>query len=50
MGDHKIITASLGAHKPLPKTTERRNWKNYSKTQLLELELELERLFFIVIS
>ena len=48
MGDHKIVTATLGAPKPVPKITERRNWKNYSKTKLLELladvkfDLEIE--------
>ena len=41
MGDHKIISATLGAPKPLPKITERRSWKNYSKTQLLVLLNEI---------
>ena len=35
MGDHKIITASLGVKKPKPKITERRSWKNYTKPGLI---------------
>ena len=42
MGDHKIITATLGETKPQPKITERRSWKNYSKTGLLELLKEVK--------
>ena len=42
MGDHKIITASLGEKKPIPKITERRSWKNYTKTQLIELLNEVK--------
>ena len=34
MGDHKIITAILGDLKPQPKITERRSWKNYSKSNM----------------
>ena len=37
MGDHKILTAILGDTKPKPITTERRNWKQYSKTNLIKL-------------
>ena len=37
MGDHKIITANLGDLKPLPKISERRSWKSYSKAGLIEL-------------
>ena len=36
MGDHKIITATLGDTKPTPKITEKWNWKNYSKSLLIE--------------
>ena len=42
MGDHKIITATLGVKKPQPKITERRNWRNYSKTLLIELLAEVK--------
>ena len=42
MGDHKIITATLGVKKPQPKITERRNWRNYSKTLLIELLAEIK--------
>ena len=34
MEDHKIITAILGDLKPQPKITERRSWKNYSKSNM----------------
>ena len=42
MGDHKIINATLGVKKPQPKITERRNWRNYSKTLLIELLAEVK--------
>ena len=42
MGDHKIIMATLGELKPIPKITERRNWKNYSKSLLIELLDQVE--------
>ena len=48
MGDHKIITASIGEAKPPQKTSERRSWKHYSKSGLIELlnevnfDLEIE--------
>ena len=43
MGDHLIVTASLGETKPKPNITERRSWKNYTKSGLINL---LEKINF----
>ena len=42
MGDHKIITATIGAFVSAPKITFRRSWKNYSKEKLNEHLMEVQ--------